>query len=136
MQTTSNSGKHDNDTNDDRNACITCQPLHSMVSHTLGTSAQLITNVIEFLKWFILGFDIAPSAVSQVTILLFALLYVHHHTGRHRSCNVAGTDAVEAFVLVYSIIDYQDACVRFNKLNLFKQTYIQLKNLIRNIRKS
>lgn len=135
MQATPNSGKHDNDTNDDRYTCITCQPLHSMVSHTLGTSAQLITNVIEFLKWFILGFDIAPFTVSQVTILLFALLYMHHHTGRHCSCNVAGTNAVEAFVLVYSIIDHQDACVRLNKLDLFKQIYIQLRNLTRNISK-
>lgn len=106
-----------------------------MVSHTLGTSAQLITNVIEFLKWFILGFDIAPSAVSQVTILLFTLLYMHHHTARHRSCNVAGTDAIETFVLIYSIIDHQDACVRLNKLDLFKQIYIQLNSLTRYISK-
>jgi hypothetical protein len=92
-----------------------------MVCHPLGTSAKLITNVIVFLKRFTLGLDVAPFAVCQVTIFLFTLLYMHHHTGRHCSCNVAGTQAVQALVFVYSIIDHQDARVWLNELDLFSR---------------
>lgn len=120
----SNSGKDYSHSGHNWKDHITCQPLHSMVCHPLGTSAQFITNVIQFLKWLVLRLDIAPSAICQVTILLFTLLYMHHRTGRHCSCYVASTHTVQALILGYSIIDHQDACVWFNKLDLFsRNTY-------------
>jgi hypothetical protein len=95
-----------------------------MVCHPLGTSAQFITNVIVFLKWLGLRLDVVPPTVRQVTILLFTLLYMHHNTGRHCSCYVASTKAVQALILGYSITDHQDACVWLNKLDLFsRRTY-------------
>lgn len=123
----SNSENYYSDSDSGRNCqnCFTCQPLHSMIRHPLGTSAQLITDVIAFLKWLGLRLDVAPPAVRQVTIFLFTLLYMHHHAGRHCSCYVACTQAVQALVLGYSIINHQDACVWLYKLDLFlRKTYV------------
>jgi hypothetical protein len=100
---------------------LTRQTLYSVVSNTSGSSAKLLSQVVEFLDvlvlvWLHLLND--PTSVGRVEVGSLALLHVNREGGGDATSDVASANRVETLVLGHGFSNLENSCVGLNKLEL------------------